>query len=172
VGRSPLIQKCSGPSEAEIISRPDSSAGKNLTTKPTLMGQTLDQVNDLQSFLQVEAWLAELVATKPYFSNIESLPHQTVQKNVFSNEIATKHRIREFRSSFLIELFDYLGFDQSQLPCRLGVLPAVSVSRYTLALDRYHCIYSDRFSTSNRTGTDQLYGCHSFSSVLAMAIAL
>ena len=58
----------------KIVSRPDGSAGKNLTAKPALVDQARDQVSDLQLVLQVATRLAEFVAAEPYFSHIEGFP--------------------------------------------------------------------------------------------------
>ena len=157
MGRCPLAQKRRGPSDAQFVPCPDGSAGKDLTAKPALMDQALDQVGDLQPFLQIATRLAEFVAPKPYFSDIEDLPDQIIQLNTLGNEIATKHLVGKLRSSFLIELIYNFAFDQSNLLGGFGIERAVPVSRDTLACDRFYRIYRDRFSTGNHACTVQLH---------------
>ena len=162
MGRCPLTQKRRGPSDAQFVPCPDGSAGEDLTAKPALMDQALDQVGDLQPFLQIATRLAEFVAPKPYFSDIEDLPDQIIQLNTLGNQITTKHLVGKLRSSFLIELIYNFAFDQSNLLGGFGIERAVPVSLDTLARDRSYRIYRNRFSTGNQTGTDQLHGGHLF----------
>ena len=149
MGRCPLAQKRRGPSDAQFVPCPDGSAGKDLTAKPALMDQAFDQVGDLQSFLQIATRLAEFVAPKPYFSDIEDLPDQIIQLNTLGNQITTKHLVGKLRFGFLIELIYNLTFDQSNLLGGFRIKCAVPVSLDTSTRDRCYCIYGDCFSTGN-----------------------